>query len=238
MQHKPGLKSISDPLILNNHATSSSIVTTIAFCFFFSNSCRTLATLSRWDCPEYFSSRWKTLFEGLGGRSLPHAMSTRFSGMETKEDSFAESCLLRESASAGEWRDQLLASTEGFLARTRRDQRRINPNLCLGLQILHQKLLTNAEEERIIHTLCKNSCHVGTSKSPNQRTELGFVARCEKTDQEAPASSVSNSCSKIEFIPNKRKRYVYLLIKLFCSLEEVPAIREQESFVEGDDRTT
>lgn len=84
------------------------------------------------------------MFEGLEGRSSPHTMSTRLFGMETKEDSFAESCLFRDSASAGKWRNQLLAPTEGFVARTRRDQCRINPNLRVG-QILHEKMLKNAE---------------------------------------------------------------------------------------------
>lgn len=50
-QNIPGLKSISEPLRLNNHAISSSILITIALAFFFSSSSRTLAILSEWDWP-------------------------------------------------------------------------------------------------------------------------------------------------------------------------------------------
>jgi hypothetical protein len=43
---------MSEPRKLNNHATSSSIVTTKALAFFFPSSSRTRAILSTCDCPR------------------------------------------------------------------------------------------------------------------------------------------------------------------------------------------
>lgn len=82
----PGLKGISEPRKLNSQATSSNWVITVAVAFFFSSTSRSSEIFVLHDLPVYFSSKGKTGFDGLVGRSLPHTVSTRLD-VGTKVDS-------------------------------------------------------------------------------------------------------------------------------------------------------
>ena len=96
---EPGLKSMSEPRKLKSQAISSSIVTITAFIVFFSKISLTRRILSLTDWPEYFSSKWKTLFFGLAGRSTQIA-STGLSVKLTNSEPSGVRLSLRVFASA------------------------------------------------------------------------------------------------------------------------------------------
>ena len=103
--HTPGLKSTSVPRKLNNHATSSSMLTTVPTSFFFVNCSRSSLILSSEErpvhlqisirlspqknalfyfnkgigvLPAYLTSSGNIVFFVRAGRSSPQTMSTGF----------------------------------------------------------------------------------------------------------------------------------------------------------------